>query len=252
MRLFYVIYLLVLNCVTRVTTQTTCIVTEHCKCSYNVKKESLHFICRNNISDIKLIANKKQSTIYLSCGKNADNSLYFLLPNLNERYFGGKLSIRIQRLCVVPDHFTTVTDLLPPAHKVYLERLNISYLNHNFFNKPSIINDLNLSNNKLKALNDSTFSNLTLLQRIDLSWNRFQTLPAKLFSENLCLVHFFLNHNQKKLIKFEDKILSNLKFLETVSLVNISTQLFPEKMFENSSGLYEIALNENSMTQLNG
>lgn len=228
-----------------------CPETKYCQCTYNELKESYDYYCKTSSSAIHLNVNLKNLMLSMNCKSNADKELYNLLPNLTKSFNQTFSWMRIQKFCVVPDHFTTITDLLPLPSKLSMAAINLRFLNHDFFNKPSTIVELNLSGNRLEHLNDSTFWNLTLLQKIDLSKNRFATLPAVLFKGNFRLLHFILT-NQNVTFELKDKFFSNLNSLQTISLINVGIQSLPNNIFENSTNINEINLNGNNITQIDG
>lgn len=234
-----------------------CPVSEHCQCKYNDTKQVYSFNCTDGIFFIFAKLHAKYE-IQISCGVPTNTDVYDLLPKLNQSYFKTDYKIKLFSSCLLPQRFSSVTKHFPPPTQVELVWMNIKGKNisDGFFDKESssLINHLNLNENKVKEFDESTFENLTQLKWIDVSQNIIQKFSPKLFLRNTKLSHFSLKGNlYEKPLLIPDGFLSNLKYLESVTLMNNANGIIISKdAFANASKLRELVLSSNKISQPNG
>lgn len=101
----------------------------------------------------------------------------------------------------------------------------------------------------LTELDEKPFKKIENLTKIDLSSNKFEKLPAKLFDKNLRLKEFVLEGNFVTL-ELPYGFLANLKYLKSVKLNGNQMKKLPDNLFGLSKSIQTIDLSSNLLENL--
>lgn len=106
-----------------------------------------------------------------------------------------------------------------------------------------VLDDLNLSRNKIVEVKQDTFENLTDLYHLDLSFNQLAILPKVLFKSLMNLLVLELQGNQIQIVD-SDLFFHNI-FLSMLLINNNSLSVIQPKSFRNNLYLSVLHVNDN-------
>lgn len=202
-----------------------------------------HIDCTDSIGNWIHIRTDAKLRFCIQCNYNMNPKMYKMLPKLPQDLFEDNFQVSLRPPCPLPEHYSIIADKFPPIKFVFLSYLNISRIPVDFFDNSSVQTlDLDLRKTKLKFLSQKVFLNLTKLEKINLSSNRFRTLPSHLFLGNKYLKHFILNNNDNVTLKLVDGLLSNKKSILSVTLKYNMKLEIGEGILKNSGSLADLTL----------
>ena len=119
--------------------------------------------------------------------------------------------------------------------KLNLPSLDIKNFTKNAFKNVSFTRDLNLYNNSLSKLQDTTFASLTNLEKLNLSHNKISAM-RKPFAHLKNLKHLDLSYNRIKSLEASDFFGLTVScgiFVKGNNISHMSTKLFKNKLHRN-------------------
>ncbi|CAK9808875.1 Insulin-like growth factor-binding protein complex acid labile subunit [Anthophora plagiata] len=147
--------------------------------------------------------------ITLDMSRNQISDIYYdvfksipLLENLNLMY---------NNIMFVPD-----LKYLKHLKRLFLDNNNISMLQRNFM--PDSLKTLSLKRNQIDEIDKATFANLELLEELDLSFNKLESLPID-WQVNLKMLRY-LNLISNRFTMISDMEISRLTSLKELCVVN--------------------------------
>lgn len=143
----------------------------------------------------------------------------------------------------IPTSFRTLSDF----SLVYLRNNTITTIENGAF-KSSRLQELNLLNNQLSSITDTTFSELINLKELYLSYNHLQNIPNNSFSGLHNLITLDLSHNQLNAI--ESGAFLWLDTLRYLSLANNQLTLIDNATFTGLQNIRELYLSYNQLTTI--
>ncbi|CAH1962188.1 unnamed protein product [Acanthoscelides obtectus] len=215
------------------------------KCHYTLEEQVLSCTELKTVSDIGRLIKTGTSVIFIRESPN----LLFKRNQYSNPIYSGLKSIQILD-----------SDNVKIEPGAFIGFINITYLKliktgledifDNNFEGLSYLEDMNLSNNKIRKLSPKSFNHLGRLTKLDLSSNELQTLPSYIFESlyNLEQLDLTINH-----IKFvESNALNGLENLKEIYLTNNSLELLNAKEFNRLGNLEVCMLDSNNIKFIKG
>ena len=143
---------------------------------------------------------------------------------------------------VTDAHLAAIRGLLDLRNK------NISALKPGDFDGLSLLQDIRLDRNQLRALPADIFSGLSSLRTLYLGDNQLTSLPADVFSELSALTDLFLHEN--RLASLPVDLFAGLSALRQINLHTNRLTTLPANVFSGLSSLTQIYLRNNRLTSL--
>lgn len=149
------------------------------------------------------------------------------------------------------NNFQHVPDLIGDQLKILeLSNNKIKTIDDNNFDKIQYLRELDLSRNKIEEISINAFSELHLLQKLDLSRNRIKTIFHNVFSPLPALTHLILSENNLKKAFTEDSGDLFISLGVTPNLLKLelkSCQLNQIDLLQGT-GLEEVDLSNNNFS----
>lgn len=150
----------------------------------------------------------------------------------------GVLDLSDMDLTEIPD------DLPSNIDSLNLSNNRIKKIENNLF-RHSTISDLNLSNNKIKKIDRDSFSSLILLENLDLSYNEIEEIENNFFNYPFSIENLNLSNNKIK--KIEKNTFNGLPLLFTLDLSDNKIKEIEEGSFNKLFKITEINLSGNGL-----
>ncbi|XP_032992447.1 leucine-rich alpha-2-glycoprotein [Lacerta agilis] len=131
---------------------------------------------------------------------------------------------------------------------ISVEFTNISTIGEDALLGLPKLQELHLSNNRLKDLPSGLFRDLPQLHTLDLTSNLLEDLPPSIFENSTSLTHLFLKMNQ--LANLRPQWFKPLRRLETLDLSNNQLKDVPPSCFSTLENLTALDLSFNFLRQL--
>lgn len=224
----------------------------------NVIKTHNCYLTNNFLNILNEFANKRQLNKILIDGGNVTNVDVDEILNLNVTELDifnienfPKLQWNTTRalfLHLANNSIESLPNRLPKSNVIYLELPNnkISKLDDSTFANLDL-GGLNLNSNSLNALPPKLLYNLPNLLHISLISNNIHTIPDAFFGKNLKLEKINLNNNH--LGDVNKNIFTNLTRLIQLRLGNNTLTTIPNDFFHNLTNLNYLELNINQLKE---
>lgn len=129
------------------------------------------------------------------------------------------------------------------SRDLFLNQNKIQSIGGQIFRSSSSVYELNLQNNAIRALHDTSFNGLTVGNILDLSYNKLVTLPVKSLSALTTVRQLNLRNNE--ITSLPVGVTSSMTSLTHLYLQYNNISTIPAKVIENSTSLRFLYLENN-------
>jgi Leucine rich repeat len=183
----------------------------------------------------------------------ADDDVQTLTIEKSEtfQYFTNDLFVKFSRIQNLLVHSTNLEYLLPGDFENAQHLTNahlLTELPNNVFHGARVLKSLNLSNNRIRQIDDDAFKSISLLKNLVLSFNEIKKLNVNLFQKLTYLDSLSLSGNQIRSI--HETLFRGNRNLRVLFLSDNRIKTFNGRVFKHNKRLQAIYMDNNRIQRI--